>query len=329
MEIEGSFGILARPSNQVAREIVHLSRSLTSRERHVLGGKELDPISSTAAAKIARDQYDKKNAKNKTQPVSTNMLTMGHSTSGLRLSQSLPSLLPRKTGDASSPGDRFSDGAKDGPIIASVTCTRKDVRTFWETLRPKHVIELHSIKGALEYFAKPVENVLNLPNIVIGDIHLSTSAGQSLLSYLGILKIPYVLIGTRGHAAKAQLYGAIDFVYKPIDAYRLKHAFNLAMNKLARSRAYAIQDIIQIDDKVNINTNAKEHYESSKRISRSRRKSRRMSSLQRKGIKGKKRSESPSSKSSSFTGINFSQIEDGGWKVGNEDRGKGIWITRS
>ena len=54
-----------------------------------------------------------------------------------------------------------------------------------------------------------------------------------------------------------------------------------------------------------------------------------MSSLQRKGLKGKKRSESPPSKSSSFSGINFSQIEDGGWKVGNEDRGKGIWITRS
>ena len=170
-----------------------------------MGGKSW--TTSTAAAKIARDQYNKKIMKNKTQPISTNMLTMGRSTMSLRLSQSLPSLLLRKTDDTTSPYNRIADGAKEGPIIASVTCTRKDVRTFWETLRPKHVIELHSIKGALEYFAKPVENVLNLPNIVIGDIHLSTSACQSLLSYLGILKIPYVLIGTRGHAAKAQLYG--------------------------------------------------------------------------------------------------------------------------
>ena len=41
-----------------------------------------------------------------------------------------------------------------------------------------------------------------------------------------------------------QLYGAIDFVYKPVNAFRLKHAFNLAMNKSLRSRKYAIQDMM-------------------------------------------------------------------------------------
>ena len=71
-------------------------------------------------------------------------------------------------------------------MIASVTCSSKDVRTF-ETLHPKHVIELNSIQS-IGIFCQTVDSVLNLPNMAVGDIHLSTSAGQSLVSYLGILK---------------------------------------------------------------------------------------------------------------------------------------------
>ena len=260
----------------------------------------------------------------------------------LTLGRSLPSLLPSSntinnyTSLVGSIGSNNS--GKDGPVIASVTCSSKDVRTFWETLHPKHVIELNSIQSALAYFAKPVDSVLNLPNMVIGDIHLSTSAGQSLVSYLGILKIPYVLIGTRGHAAKAQLYGAIDFVYKPVNAFRLKHAFNLAMNKLPRSRKYAIQDMM-VEDEQDIDAKAKEFYESKRRFSRSsssRSSIRRSNSRNRSrgrsrnrsrgksrgsnrsispssspGGSRKKRSNSPENKKT----IDFSEIEDGGWKA--------------
>ena len=44
MEIEGSFGILARPSNQVAKEIVHLSRQHPGAP--YIGRKELDHLYS-------------------------------------------------------------------------------------------------------------------------------------------------------------------------------------------------------------------------------------------------------------------------------------------
>jgi len=338
MEIEGSFGILARPSNQVANEIMNLSRSLTAKERRSLGGKELNPVTSTVAGVIARERYEHKLYNNQCQSVKTEMLASGQTVANFKTTKSLPSLLPNtasitlnRSVSIYSNGYDSSKAAKDGPVIAAVTCSSQNVRTFWETLRPKHVIELNSVKSALAYFAKPVESVANLPNVVIGEIHLSTTIGQSLLSYLNVLSLPFVLIGTRGHAAKAQLYGATDFVYKPVNAFRLKEAFNLAMNKLARSRKFAIQDIeLDSNDSTGIDKKAKEHYESKRRFSRfslsrgskSRGSNSRNSNRSTSPTSTNSRNNSrgnPKTKSIPEKNIDFSQIEGGRWKASDDD----------
>ena len=231
LEIERSFGFLARPSNDTASKIVDLSRSLTRKEINSIGGKELDPIQSTANATYYRELHLCRTKAGKGQFNRSNALAGGKS---VMHSLSLPLLNASGTVDMALP---------KGAIIVCVMCDERTVREIWETCRPLNVIQILSMNAALAYFKKPVENVAMLPNMVIGDIHLSTADGQGFLGYLKSLRIPLVLIGTKSQEKNAKLFNAVDFVRKPANPICLRRAFNTAMHSQPRSRKYALEGL--------------------------------------------------------------------------------------
>eukprot|EP00945_MAST-04E_sp_MAST-4E-sp1_P001439 g1439.t1 len=246
MEIEKSFGFLAKPSNSVASEIVNLSRALSSIENKSLGGKELDPESSTIVARSVRHRSKLSKRRALGQSGRTTALLKGKATH----SASLPLL---KTRGIDHPNTSTSgllvveDSQPKGATIFCINCDDRTIRSLWETCRPFNVIEISSVDSAMKYFMKPVDNMSTLPNVLFGDIHPNTAQGQALLGYIRHLQIPYVLVGTRNQKKSAENCGAVDFVAKPAHDSNLRAAFNSAMQVLPRSRKFALQGLEEVN----------------------------------------------------------------------------------